>query len=96
MNVVTTNNCQLKIKKIEEVAHPKRGKEYKLTLEVTGIDADGDNYIYKSQASAPLDLNPKVGQIIRSFSAIIKAYGMEGTTYFRIESLVKNGDSNVK
>ena len=57
MRTQEVNADRLTVVKNEEVVHPKRGKERKITFSIEGVDEDGDRFIYKKSASAPIEIN---------------------------------------
>jgi hypothetical protein len=96
MRTVLVNQDPMVIVKIEEINHAKRGLEYRYTLQIKGIDEDGDAFIYKARASAPLTLKLALRDEIAPLTAIMKYFGVDGEKYFRIEKLISREGKNVK
>lgn len=84
MRTEEVNTDRLKVVKSEEVVHPKRGEERRVTFSIEGTDEDGDRFIYKKTATAPIEISLTKGSEYPPYSVVLKIYGIDGEKYIRI------------
>ena len=96
MRTQEVNADRLTVVKNEEVVHPKRGKERKITFSIEGVDEDGDRFIYKKSASAPIEINLPVRTELPPCTLVLKVYGIDGEKYLRVVKVLARDSKSDK